>query len=170
MDVRAQEGDNMKTSFARYIGCCSILLSVTVGCEESKPSITWRRDVEPIQKRIPVLSSCTNMLWHGEIITRNSFMSPAGPSAYRVCCFVPRASRYIASLPSGGAASDAAENNLPLEPVEKAMLKSEYGIDLAVDTWIINANISHELLSSPCWGQCVFFVSKDVLCIILYGE
>jgi hypothetical protein len=110
------------------------------------------------------------MLWHGEIITKDSFMSPAGPSAYRVCCFVPSASRYISSLPSGSAASDVTEDNLPLEPVEKAMLKSEYGIDLAVDTWTINANIGHELLHSPYWGQCVFFVSKDVLCIVLYGE
>ena len=70
--VRVQEGDNMKTSFVRYIGCCSILLSITVGCEECNPSIIWRRDVAPIQKRIPALLSCTNMLWHGEIITKDS--------------------------------------------------------------------------------------------------
>ncbi len=137
-------------------------------CEEIKPSITWRRDIAPIQKRIPVLSSCTNMLWHGEIITKDSFMSPAGPSSYRVCCFVPSASRYISSLPSGGnsVASDATASNLPLESFEKAMLKSEYGIDLATDIWLINEKLNNELLQSPYWGQCVFFVSKDVLCII----
>ena len=72
------------------IACCIL---VHAGCGNKEQSLNWRRDVSPIIKRIPVLSCCTNMLWHGEIITKNSFMSPPGPSAYRVCCFIPDASR-----------------------------------------------------------------------------
>ena len=158
----------MKTSLTRCIACCGILLSMAMGCEESRQSTTWRRDLAPIQKRIPVLSSCTNMLWHGEIITKDSFVSPASPSAYRVCCFVPNASQFISSLPCGKASSDTSQNSIPLEPGEKVMLKSEYGIDLAIDAWLINEELNHELLRSPYWGQCAFFSSKDVLCIILY--
>ena len=85
----------MKLEAISFIACSIALLS---GCEDKDQSLKWRNDTAPIVKRIPVLATCTNMLWHGEIITKNSFMSVPGPSAYRVCCFIPDASRVLPLL------------------------------------------------------------------------
>ncbi|MGN0845713.1 MAG: hypothetical protein ACI4QT_10920 [Kiritimatiellia bacterium] len=56
------------------------------------------------------------------------------------------------------------------QPTEKAMLKSEFGINLDIEVGMMNERLNRELLQSPYWGQCIFFRKKDVLCIILYGE
>lgn len=159
----------MKTIFTRWISCCSILLSMVMGCDEN-PSITWRRDTEPITKRIPVLASCTNMLWHGEIITKDSFMSPAGPSAYRVCCFIPNASQLIHGLPTVESSQAAVIDGIDFLPAEKAMLKSEYKIDPDVDKGMLNEQLTRKLLQPPYWGQSMYFKASDVLCIVLFGE
>ena len=143
---------------------------VIFGCKDSAQSLNWRRDVSPIIKRVPVLSCCTNMLWHGEIITKNSFMSPPGPSAYRICCFIPNASRVLPSLLDKELSTDTSCEGDTFQSAEKAMLKSEFGIDLGIEVGMMNERLNHELLQSPYWGQCIFFRTKDVLCVILCGE
>ena len=56
------------------------------------------------------------------------------------------------------------------QPAEKTMLKSEFGIDFRVEKSSASEQLNRNLLQSPYWGQCIFFKTKDVLCIILYGE
>ena len=57
-----------------------------------------------------------------------------------------------------------------LLPVETAMLKSEYGIDVDLDTKLLCKQLDNEIIQLPYWGQCIFFSEKDVLFVILYGE
>lgn len=143
---------------------------VIVGCKDGVQSVNWRRDVSPIVKRVPVLSCCTNMLWHGEIITKSSFMSPPGPSAYRVCCFIPSASRVLPSLLDIESSTDVLYENDELQSAEKGMLKSEFGIDLSMEPGIVNEHLNRKLVQPPYWGRCIFFKTKDILCIILFCE
>lgn len=147
---------------------CSI--AFLAGCDDKDKSPKWRSDTAPIVKRIPVLSTCTNMLWHGEINTKNSFMSVPGPSAYRVCCFIPNASRVLPLLLDKELSTDTSCENDTFQPAEKAMLKSEFGIDFRVETSRVSEQLNRQLLQPPYWGQCIFFKQKDILCIILYGE
>lgn len=132
--------------------------------------ITWRRDVAPIQKRIAALASCTNMLWHGEIISKNSFLSPPGPSAYRVCCIIPDASLSIQGITIIESDKDVIHDRIDFLPIEKAMLKSKFKVNPETDTGVLNEQLTHTLLKSPYWGQSIYFKTNDVLCIILFGE
>ena len=132
--------------------------------------ITWRRDVAPIQKRIAVLASCTNMLWHGEIITKSSFLNPPLPNTYRICCFIPNASQLIHDLPVIESSHEFVVDGIDFLPAEKVMLKSEYKIDSDVDKGVINEQLTHKLLQSPYRGQSIYFKTSDVLCIVLFGE
>ena len=157
----------MKLEAIGFIACSIALLS---GCEDKDQSLKWRNDTAPIVKRIPVLATCTNMLWHGEIITKNSFMSVPGPSAYRVCCFIPDASRVLPLLFDEELSTDTLCESDTFQPAEKTMLKSEFGIDFRVEKSSASEQLNRNLLQSPYWGQCIFFKTKDVLCIILYGE
>ena len=50
------------------------------------------------------------------------------------------------------------------------MLKSEYGIDVDLDTKLLCKQLDNEIIQLPYWGQCIFFSEKDVLFVILYGE
>lgn len=143
---------------------------ILVGCEDNEQPLNWRRDVAPIVKRVPVLSACTNMLWHGEIITKNSFMSPPGPSTYRVCCFIPNASQVLPPLNNKELSKNTSDEDDTFQPEEKVKLKSEFGVDLSMETGMVNERLNRQLLQPPYWGQCIFFKQKDILCIILYGE
>jgi len=132
--------------------------------------ITWRRDTTPIQKRIAMLAHCTNMLWHGEIITKSSFLSPPGPNTYRVCCFIPGASQFIHDLPAVESSQAAVIDGIDFLLAEKAMLKSEYKIDPDVDKGMLNEQLTRKLLQPPYWGQSMYFKASDVMCIVLFGE
>lgn len=145
-----------------------ISFSVKRGCDNL--GITWRRDVAPIQKRIAVLASCTNMLWHGEIITKSSFLNPPLPNTYRICCFIPNASQLIHDLPVIESSHEFVVDGIDFLPAEKVMLKSEYKIDSDVDKGVINEQLTHKLLQSPYRGQSIYFKTSDVLCIVLFGE
>ena len=152
--------------------CFVIAYSIVflAGCEDKEQSLKWRSDVSPIVKRIPSLATCTNMLWHGELITKNSFMSTPGPSAYRVCCFIPDASRVLPSLLDMGPSTDTSPDDAAFQPAELAMLESKYGIDPRIEMGMVNEKVNRKLLQHPYWGQCIFFKAKDILCIIFYGE
>ena len=146
-------------------------IAISSGCVENGQAVTWRRDVAPITKRIKALVGCTNMLWHGEIITNDSFMSPPGPSAYRVGCFVPNASKVMPSLSKNiKPVIEEKSEHASLLPVETAMLKSEYGIDANHDTKLLSKQLGNEIIQLPYRGQCIFFSEKDVLFVVLYGE
>lgn len=147
--------------------CCALIF---VGCKDVEHPLIWRSDVAPIVKRIPVLSSCTNMLWHGEVITKNTFMSTPGPSAYRVCCFIPCASTIIPSLQNTTPSADEILDEDTFYDAEKAVLNSRYGIVLGEEKAILNEVLNRELLHSPYWGYAIFFKQRDVLCIIFFGE
>ena len=139
-------------------------------CGYKEMPLTWCEDFTPITKRIPALSSCTNMLWHGEIITKNSLLSVPGPSAYRVCCFIPNASKSILDLSAVEYSQEVIHDGIDFLPAEKAMLKSEFKIDPDSDAGIFNEQLTHKLLQSPYWGQSIYFKTNDVLCIVLFGE
>ena len=140
------------------------------GCKESTQSVNWRSDTGPIVRRIPALSTCTNMLWHGEIISNDSFFSIPGPSAYRICCFIPNASQILPILVGMKFSDNKSLDENTFQPVEKAMLKSKYDIDLCNETYIISKQLNRELLQPQYWGDGMFFKAKDFLWIILYGE
>ncbi len=168
--VHALEGGRMGiiTTTGRLIACSVLFFS---GCKGKEQRIKWRRDIAPITKRVPALASCTNMLWHGEIITQNSFLSPPGPSSYRVCCFIPDASKVLPSLPKTNDTSNASSHeSITFQPTEKDMLKSEYHVNIHADVGVISEQLNRALLQSPYWGECVYFTTGDVLCIVLFGK
>lgn len=147
------------------------IISFTIGCADNEQMMKWRKDVAPILRRMPILAACTNLLWHGEVITKNSFLSPPGPSTYRVCCFIPGASQIISSLQHMSFPVNLSRGDDVFLDDEKEMLKSEYGIDLSTEQFgLRNEQLNRELLQFPYWGECVYFKVKDVLCIIFYGE
>ena len=145
-------------------------LAISSGCVGNDRAITWRRDVSPIKKRVKALSVCTNMLWHGEIVTKSSFLSPPGPSTYRVGCFIPNASQIMPSLSDVKFTNGTKSEYVSLLPAESSMLKSEYGIDAYGDTTLLSKQLDNELIRPPCWGQCLYFREKDILLIVFYGE
>lgn len=150
--------------------CCSLLCGYLCGCVEHENKMRWRRDMEPITRRIPLLSSASEMLWHGEIVTRHSFFTPPGPSTYRICCFLPQASRVIPSLPEFDSQVEKFCANALFVGPEVEVLDAEYGINLKLESGIVNAQITNQLLQAPYWGQCIYFKTQDVLVVILYGE
>lgn len=151
----------MKYSF--YV----IGLILISGCTGSNEQIHWRKDIAPIVKRVPNLSPCTNMLWHGEIITKNSsIVGVPGPSAYRVACFIPSASCIVP--PECLSTLNIVTVFEHLTASEWKVLKNQYSIDTSSKIKVGNALTRH-FITSPYWGECVYFEEKDLLIILLFG-
>ena len=147
-----------------------VLVCTCCICTLNNRDIKWRTDTAPIVKRIPLFSNCKNILWHGEVITKNSFLTVPGPSAYRIVCFVPQASRVVDALFVAESVSNPEAVCADLSNVERGMLKSRYGVDVNCNPPIVNGMLTETLIRSPYWGQCLYFKGKDVLCTILFGE
>ena len=140
------------------------------GCNRTNSSFTWRTDTAPMVKRMPILMNCTNMLWHGELITKNSFFSPPGPSAYRVVCFVPNASGTATTVFGGKLDLKPMTETDLFYPEEKRVLKSQHGIDVDHDRPMTSVTLNEAFIRHPYWGQCVYFKQSDVVCIFMFGE
>lgn len=157
------EGGNVMKHVVYVIGC--ILIS---GCSDCNEQIHWRTDIAPIVKRVPNLSACTNILWHGEILTKNSLIfSVPGPSAYRVVCFVPSASSFIP--PECLSALNVVATIEHLKEDEWQVVKNLYSIGSSSKIKVGKALTRHFIIS-PYWGECFYFEKKDLLIILLFGE
>lgn len=150
--------------------CCGLLCIFLLGCGDHGNKMQWRRDIAPIVRRIPLLSSASEMLWNGKIVTKHSLFSPPGPSTYRICCFLPKASLIIPSLLEFDYQIEELCDNAIFADSELEVLKEEYGINTNLEGGIINTQITNQLVQSPYWGQCIYFKTQDVLVVILYGE
>lgn len=146
------------------------LIFMVVGCVPNNKKLNWRTDNAPIVKRIPQLSNVTNMMWHGEIITKKSFLSVPGPSAYRIMCIIPQASQIIPTQIKDKLEFLAEFDDTFFQLGERDVLKSNYGIDLDCNAQVTSDEFAKSLIKSPYWGQCLYFTEKDVLCIILFGD
>ena len=153
--------------FIIILMCSAWVLS---GCRDDEHEVVWRIDSAPISRRIPVLKSCTNLLWHGEIISKESFLSPPGPSAYRVGCIIPNASQSIRAMQDVETSFVATREDVDLLQIELLTLQNKYDIDSCADIRMRNESLDHVLIQPPCWGKSVYFKDKDVLFVVLYGE
>ena len=149
-----------------WILALEILFST--GCTEKQKPMAWRRDVAPIHRRMPALTPCINMLWHGEVLGQNSFWSIPGPSECRIGCFIPEASRILPSLtsvvPAAGTAQDIVETEMEKEEIK--MLKSEFGIDDPSIAIPLGKDFVDKIIKPEHWGKCLYFQEKDILFII----
>lgn len=146
------------------------ILILVVGCSQCTDNFNWRKDTAPIVKRIPALSSCTNILWHAEVITKQSMLSVPGPSTYRILCCVPNADIVLTGSLGGEMKFHPEQDQSLFVKAEIERMKIEYGIEVNEQMLLSNDDLTAKLIIPPYWGRCVYFEDKKVLCVVLYGE
>ena len=119
---------------------------------------------------MPSLSACTNVLWHSKVITKNSLFSIPGPSAYRILCIIPNASRALPVLLTTKLDLAPVADSLEFNDDEIDMLSSVYGVDIQRESKHKSDGLNEALIKSPYWGGCIYFNEKDMLCVVLFGE
>lgn len=162
----------MKKYFKYILLCCCVLF---LYCYSKKDTaIIWRYDTDPIVKRIPVLTKCTDMTWHAEDICNNSFSMVPGKSCYRIFCIIPNSSQYITELKENQNQKELLPSNHYIEfyDEETNLLKSQYNLDVNADVYTTNLPIIYDSLDYHRMFQrrILYFYEKDILIITFYLE
>ena len=162
----------MKKYIKFILLCCCILCLYS--CFKKDNAIVWRYDRDPMVKRISVLTNCTDVVWHAENITNNSFCIVPGKSCYRIFCFIPNISQYITEFKENQNQKELLPSNHYIEfyNEETKLLKSQYNLDVNVDVYTTNIPIIYDSLNYHRIFQkrILYFYEKDILIISFYEE
>lgn len=109
-NFKMKDGGGMLSNFRYerhgYHRLFAILAPIVVVCGmwhymRSCDKAIWRKDAEPIITRFPSLATETNLYWKMELLTKQTFFSVPGPSAYRIKCFAYGCSTNLCELSYG---------------------------------------------------------------------
>lgn len=78
--------------------------------EKNNPKVVWKTEHEPVISIFPFLNKDNNIIWEAHIISKNSFLSVPGKSAYKFNLYILNASSVITNVATY---KDYVETSLP---------------------------------------------------------